>query len=198
MAMGVSSRTAWAAMAAVPCDAEQSCQLPSDLESVLPSPGICQRDKHLDHQQILLYEAPRQCSLGFLLGCHGVPGGWAVWSQAGVNQVDVLGGTKLPAEIRGSLLSDNREQHFGFTAQRGKLRQGWGEAQDPSVWSTSRTGPRHQSRGLLRSKPRAKARTNCQFYPVEGPSNATGMTIAGCGGWGGFLMATGPRIQQGC
>lgn len=80
--------------------------LPAPLRlSELPSPGICQRDKHLEHQQILLHEAPCQCSLGFLLGHHGDLEGQAVWRQAGVNQVDVLGGTELPAMIRESLLS---------------------------------------------------------------------------------------------
>lgn len=40
----------WAALAAAPCDAERSCQLPMDFSRALSSPGTCQRDKCLDHQ----------------------------------------------------------------------------------------------------------------------------------------------------
>lgn len=66
---------------------------------------------------------------GFL-AC-GDPEGWAVWSQAGANQIDVLGGTKLPAGIRGSLRTHGGEQLFGFTVGRGKRRQGWGKLTTP-------------------------------------------------------------------
>lgn len=129
------------------CGAEPSRQLPSAVASALPSPGTCQRDKRLDHQQILLHEAPRQRSSGFSLDRHGEPEGQAVRHQAGVNQVDVLGRTKIPAGIRGSLLSHGQDRHFGFTAEKGKLRlrtprRGAGPEQDPV---TSPAGARERT-----------------------------------------------------
>lgn len=85
----------------------------------------------------------------FLTICQGDSEGWAVWHQAGGNQVVVLGGTKIPNGIRGSGVLHSREQHFGVPAERGKLRQRWGRLvspQDGQLWDPG-TGPGEPEQG---------------------------------------------------
>lgn len=79
---------------------------------------------------------------GFLLIHHKDSEGRAVWHQAGVSQVGVLGGTKIPTGIRGSGVFHSGEQHAGVPAERGKLKQRWRRFMAPQCGAA--LGLRHQ------------------------------------------------------